>query len=106
MRLPRLTTRRLMMVMVVMGVVFTTAIVALVGYSRRVQQHRQALAVPVRDRRPGGPAHGGVDRLDHDGEALRTLAPETPARTAAEVEGRRRRRSAYRVALKAKYERV
>jgi hypothetical protein len=81
------------------------AVLALVLYGRRVQQHRQILAdlCGIADR---GVRHtGAVYRLDRDREVLHSVTPETPARTPAEVEARRLR-SSYWVALKAKYERA
>lgn len=81
------------------------AAVALVLFAGKARKHRQDLAVlcGIADR---GVRHtGAVYRLDHDRAALVTVIPETPARTAAEVEARRRR-SAYWVALKGKYERA
>ena len=81
------------------------AVVALLMYGRRVQQHRVSLAVlcGIADR---GVRHTGASyRLDHDAETLRTVSCETPARTPAEIEGRRRR-SAYWIALKQKYDKA
>jgi hypothetical protein len=80
------------------------AVAALLMYGRRVQQHRLSLAhsCGIADR---GVRHtGAIYRLDSDTETLWTVTPETPARTPAEIEVRRRR-SAYWIGLKQKYER-
>jgi hypothetical protein len=81
------------------------AVVALLMYGRRVQQYRLSLAVlcGIADR---GVRHtGGIYRLNYDTATLWTVTPETPARTPAEIESRRRR-SAYWTGLKQKYERA
>jgi hypothetical protein len=81
------------------------AVAALLMYGRRVQQHRLSLAVlcGIADR---GVRHtGALYRLDNETETLWTVTPDTPVRTPAEIEGRRRR-AAFWIALKQKYERA
>jgi len=89
----------------VRSMMVAVAVVALLMYGRRVQQHRVDVAVlcGVADR---GVRHTGASyRLDHDAETRRTVFVESPARTPAEIEARRRR-SAYWIALKRKYEKA
>jgi hypothetical protein len=81
------------------------AIAALLMYGRRAQQHRLSLAALCGAADRGVRLTGAVYRLDIDTETLRTVTPETPARTPAEIEGRRHR-SAYWIGLKQKYDRA
>jgi hypothetical protein len=78
------------------------AVVALLMYGRRVQQHRLDLAAVcgIADR---GVRHtGAIYRLDYDTATLWTTTSETPVRTPVEIESRRRRAS-YWMGLKQKY---
>jgi hypothetical protein len=97
--------RRLRLRFSVRSMMVVVVVVALLMYGRRVQQHRLSLArlCGIADQ---GVRHTGASyRLDHDAETLWTMTYETPARTPAEIEARRRR-SAYWIALKQKYERA
>src|SRR5262245_60435426 len=101
MKLPRVrfTVRRM---------ILAVAVAALVMYGRRVQQHRQhclSLAVLCGAADRGVRNSGAVYRLDINTETLQAWPFETPARTPADIEGRRRR-SAYRVGLRQKYDRA
>ena len=96
MTLPRFRLRTLMIVV---------AIVGLLMYCRRVQQHRLNLATLCRIADRGVRRSGTIYRLEHDIETLLTVTFETPALSPAEIDGRRRR-SAYWIALKRKYDRA
>jgi hypothetical protein len=96
MRLPRFRLRTL---------IIAVAVTALLMYGRRMQQHRQGLAALCGAAARGALHTGAVYRLDIDTETLRAEAPGAPAHTQAEIE-RWRRRSAYWVGLKQKYDRA
>jgi hypothetical protein len=98
MRLPRLrfSVRRMMV---------AVAVVALLIYGNGVRQHRLSLAALCESADRGVRHTGASYRLEDEIETLRTVAFGTPARTPAEIEGRRRR-SAHWIALKQKYDRA